>query len=77
MAFLLEESTTLGVRQHRVEREVLERREEVVTTDFGPVRFKVARRPSGEEVRRPEEDEVLRIAAEHGMSRRSVLDRLR
>jgi hypothetical protein len=38
---LLEESTTLGVRETRVDRTVLERRWETVTTPWGPVRMKL------------------------------------
>jgi pyridinium-3,5-bisthiocarboxylic acid mononucleotide nickel chelatase len=74
--FLLEESTSLGVRIHSVERAVVERWEDVVETEFGPVRFKVARLPSGAKVRRPEEEEVLRIVAERGLGRLEVLRRL-
>ena len=74
--FLLEESTSLGVRTHRVDRSVVKRWEDTVETEFGPVRFKAARLPSGETVRRPEEAEVLRIAHEQGLGRREVLRRL-
>ena len=74
--FLLEESSTLGVRMHRVEREVLERWEEIVETDLGPVQCKVARLPSGQVVRRPEDDEVHRLVREQEISRQQVLARL-
>ena len=74
--FLLEESTTLGVRMHRVDRNVLERWEETVETDLGPVKCKAARLPSGKVVRRPEEDEVLRLVEQKRTSRRELLARL-
>ena len=74
--FLLEESTTLGVRRTRVAREVLERWVETLDTEFGPVQFKVARLPSGEVLCRPEDDEVLRLADAHGLGRRAVITRL-
>ena len=74
--FLLEESSTLGVRRTRVSREVLERWVETLETEFGPVQFKVARLPSGEELCRPEDDEVLRLAEQHGLGRRAVIARL-
>ena len=74
--FLLEESTSLGVRVARVDRTVLERWEETIETEFGPVRFKVARYPSGSLLRRPEESEVLRLVAECGLTRREVVARL-
>ena len=74
--FLLEESSTLGLRMHRVERQVLERWEETRHTSLGPVRFKVARLPSGHTLARPEDDELLRLGREHGLSRQELRRRL-
>jgi uncharacterized protein (TIGR00299 family) protein len=74
--FLLEESSSLGVRSHRVRRAVLERWQETVTTEFGPVRFKAARLPSGTVVRRPEDDELRRLGQEQGLGRGELLRRL-
>lgn len=76
VAFLLEESSTLGVRLSRVTREVLERWEEVLETPLGPVRHKCTRAPSGGVLRRPEDDEVRRLCAETGLGRREVIARL-
>lgn len=73
---LLEESGTLGVRSHSVRRSVLERWQETVATGFGPVRCKVARLPSGAVVRRPEDDELRRLSAQHGIGRAELLRRL-
>jgi hypothetical protein len=73
---LLEESTTLGLRMHRVQREVLERWIETVRTPLGEVRMKCARLPSGQVARRPEDDEVLRLVRESGLSRHEVLRRI-
>jgi len=73
---LLEESSSLGVRRHRVDRTVLERWQETRTTSLGEVRFKVARLPSGEVVARPEDDEVRRLTAAHGLGRAEVLRRI-
>lgn len=73
---LLEESTSLGVRQHRVSRRVLERWQETRATALGPVLFKVARLPSGQLVSRPEDDEVSRLTKVHGFGRAEVLRRL-
>jgi uncharacterized protein (TIGR00299 family) protein len=70
---LLEESTSLGVRSRAWEREILERWVEDLDTDWGPVRFKCARLPSGRVVRRPEDDDVARLCAERGLGRRDVL----
>jgi len=74
--FLLEESSTLGVRMHTVDREVLERWQETVETDLGPVQCKVAKLPSGTVVRRPEDDDVQRLIRETGLNRQRILARL-
>ena len=73
---MLEESSTLGVRRHEVTRAVLERWQETRSTPLGEVRFKVARLPSGSLAARPEDDEVRRLAAAHGLGRGEVLRRL-
>jgi len=73
---LLEESTTLGVRSHRVLRDVLERWQETRQTELGQVAFKVARLPSGAVVARPEDDELRRLCRETGKGRAEVLRRL-
>lgn len=73
---LLEESSSLGVRTHRVRRTVLERWVETRETPLGPVMCKVARLPSGAVVVRAEDDEVRRLCSERSLSRREVLARL-
>jgi hypothetical protein len=75
-AFLLEESSTLGVRRHRVARATLERWQETRATEFGPVRYKVARLPSGVLAARPEDDELRRLCAERGLARGELQRRL-
>ncbi len=74
--WLLEESSTLGVRRHIVERAVLERWIESRSTPLGAVQFKVARLPSGQVVARPEDDEVRRLGREQSLPRSEVLRRL-
>jgi uncharacterized protein (DUF111 family) len=73
---LLEESSTLGVRRHVVQRSVLERWSETRSTALGPVVWKVARLPSGVVTARPEDDEVRRLCRELGLGRAEVLRRL-
>lgn len=73
---LLEESSSLGVRRHRVARTVLERWQETRDTACGPVIFKVARLPSGALLARPEDDEVQRLCKALGIGRAEVLRRL-
>jgi uncharacterized protein (TIGR00299 family) protein len=75
-AFLLEESTTLGVRRQRLARDVLERWTETRQTPFGTVAFKVARLPSGAVVARPEDDELRRLVQQTGLGRAELQRRL-
>jgi uncharacterized protein (TIGR00299 family) protein len=70
---LLEESTSLGVRHRSWEREILERWSETLDTEWGAVRFKCARLPSGRVIRRPEDEDVSRLCAAHGIGRREML----
>jgi uncharacterized protein (DUF111 family) len=59
---LLRESTTLGLRSYRVERTVLERSVEEVSTRFGPVRIKLGHRGGAVLNAQPEFEDCRRIA---------------
>jgi pyridinium-3,5-bisthiocarboxylic acid mononucleotide nickel chelatase len=72
-AALFAETTTLGVRRHRVEREALERREETVETAYGPVRVKIALVEDREVGAQPEYDDCLARARERGVPVRAVM----
>jgi uncharacterized protein (TIGR00299 family) protein len=72
-AVLLSETTTLGVRRHRVEREALGRRLDTVETVHGPVRVKVALRGDREVGAQPEYDDCLARARERGVPVREVM----
>jgi pyridinium-3,5-bisthiocarboxylic acid mononucleotide nickel chelatase len=63
LELILRESTTLGVRSHRVERTVLERHQVTVQTAHGPVRIKVGMR-AGETLNAAPEYEDVRARAE-------------
>jgi uncharacterized protein (TIGR00299 family) protein len=69
---LFRESTTIGVRYEDMSRTCLDRSVETVTTPYGEVRFKIARR-NGEELNAsPEFDDCARLAAQHGVSVKAV-----
>jgi len=71
---LYRETTTLGIRARRVERECLPREIMSVVTEFGPVDVKVARF-RGEIVNAmPEYNHVRRLAKENGVAFRKVKD---
>jgi pyridinium-3,5-bisthiocarboxylic acid mononucleotide nickel chelatase len=71
-AFLLE-TTTLGVRRHRVERDALERTLRTVETPYGAVRVKVALEGGREVGAHPEYDDCLARAKERGVPVREVM----
>ena len=60
---LFRETTTIGVRFHRVERETLDRRWQNVSVDGGIVRIKVAERNGVVMNAAPEFDDCVRVAA--------------
>ena len=70
---LLAETTTLGVRMLPIERRLLERREETVSTQWGPVRVKIAC-ADGHDRYTPEFDDCARIAREHGVPLQTVYE---
>jgi pyridinium-3,5-bisthiocarboxylic acid mononucleotide nickel chelatase len=72
-AALFAETTTLGVRRHRVEREVLGRRVDTVETAYGPVRVKIALLGEREVGAQPEYDDCLARARERGVAVREVM----
>jgi hypothetical protein len=70
---LLDETTTLGVRFHSVDRIELDRELVPVATAYGEVRVKVARRGSTTVGAHPEYDDCLARALEHGVPVKEVL----
>jgi uncharacterized protein (TIGR00299 family) protein len=69
---LFKESTTIGVRYQEMSRTRLDRATETVTTPYGDVRFKIARRDGQELNASPEFDDCVRLAAEHGVPVKAV-----
>jgi len=70
----LEETTTLGVRFRPVERTELDREWVAVETPFGQVRIKVGRLAGQEVNARPEWEDCLARAREHGVPVKRVLE---
>jgi uncharacterized protein (TIGR00299 family) protein len=67
------ETTTLGVRRRRVEREVLERELATVETEYGTVRVKIALRSGRVTGVHPEFDDCAARARERGVAVREVV----
>ena len=71
-AIIFRETTTIGVRYREMTRECLDRETQTVTTPFGQVRFKVARR-NGEILNAsPEFDDCVRLAEVSGLSVKEI-----
>ena len=69
---LFRETTTIGVRHHEMDRECLERETVPVSTPWGDVRVKVARRGTVVLNAQPEFDDVAALAAAHGVAIKDV-----
>ena len=65
-AMIFRETTTIGVRYREMTRECLDRETQTVTTPFGPVRFKVARRDGEILNAAPEFEDCVNLANAHG-----------
>ncbi len=70
-------TTSLGVREARVDRHRLLRRIVSVDTPWGPVRMKIATLPDGEERAFPEHDDCRRISQTMGRAAEDPLRRRR
>ena len=75
MEEIFRHTTTLGIREKICERVVLERESEIVETQFGPVRRKIAR-GYGTERRKYEYEDLAAIARREGMSLREVKEKM-
>lgn len=64
---LFEETTTIGVRRHPVERTALPREQKDVRTPLGPAQVKVVTLPSGALRAYPEHDSVVALAVAAGV----------
>lgn len=69
---VFEESTTLGIRRHAVERTELTRRFVTVETGYGPVRIKLGEREGALLNAAPEYEDVLTCARAHGVPVKEV-----
>lgn len=74
LELIFRESTTLGIRIAPLLRRALERRDEEVSTPYGPVRVKIARGGDGAVLSaKPEFDECRKIAETYGIPVKEVL----
>ncbi len=69
---LLEESTTLGVRYHSMERACLERSIQTIETRYGPVRVKLGTMAERTVNLMPEFEDCRKASLEHGVSVKTV-----
>ncbi len=71
-SIIFNNSTTIGLREYAVTKTVLERREEEVVTELGIVKVKTSYFKCKEIRFKPESDEIIRLANEHGLSMNEV-----
>lgn len=72
-AALFRESSTLGIRAHRVERTVLERELILVETAYGPIRVKLGRSQGRLVNAAPEFEDCAHAARAHGVAVKEVI----
>ena len=65
---LFKNTTTIGIRRCEMERTVLKRYEDIVTTEYGPVRMKTVVLPDGSVRRYPEYESLKEICDKTGMA---------
>ncbi|MBR5337181.1 MAG: nickel pincer cofactor biosynthesis protein LarC [Lachnospiraceae bacterium] len=73
---IFRETTTIGIRRSRMERTVLERREEVLDTPLGRANVKICRH-KGRDYIYPEYESMVKLAKEHDLPLKEVYDRLK
>lgn len=66
--YILENTTTIGVRYYSVERKELEREQVSLETKYGPIKAKRVITPSGKTRLKAEQDELQRTASENNIS---------
>ena len=67
------ETSTLGIRMREERREILKRRSETVSTQWGEVRMKIANLNGTVTNYAPEYDDCRRIASERGVPLKTVM----
>ncbi|MFY0653369.1 MAG: nickel pincer cofactor biosynthesis protein LarC [Cyclobacteriaceae bacterium] len=65
--FLLENSFTIGVRYFPVERKILDRKQQTIETEYGPIEVKEVTRPSGHKQTKIEYESLKKISEEHNI----------
>ncbi len=71
------ETTTFGIRRRRCERTVLQRESQTVQTAYGKVCVKIGTLDGKRLTASPEYDDCRRLAIEHGVALRTVMDAAR
>lgn len=66
-AFILENTSTIGLRYYPVSREILDRRAYEVETPYGKIRVKEVTKPSGRKSRKIEYDSLRSLSTTHNM----------
>ena len=73
LPLIFRHTTTLGVRENRLHRYILDRKTETVQTPYGPVRQKIAT-GYGVERKKYEFEDIARLARENGLSLKDIAE---
>ncbi|UCD16441.1 MAG: nickel pincer cofactor biosynthesis protein LarC [Candidatus Zixiibacteriota bacterium] len=73
---IFSETTTAGIRFRAMERTVLERRELLLETDYGPIRIKILELKDGVKIQ-PEYDDCLQAAVRHQIPLAQLMETVR
>ena len=71
---IFQHSSSIGIRRYSVDRHKLHRESQTITTEFGDVRGKVVRLPSGEDRLTVEDDDAKRLATENETTTAAIRD---
>jgi pyridinium-3,5-bisthiocarboxylic acid mononucleotide nickel chelatase len=75
--FILENTSSIGLRYYTVERMELERQNIDIETEFGKIKAKEVTLPSGKKRVKHENDDIFRISKEKGLSPLEIIRQLR
>ena len=73
---MMKHTTTLGIRRQDMSRYVLDRKQETVTTEYGPVRVKHASGMGVDRVK-PEYEDIAALAREHNLALEDIREAVR
>lgn len=75
-SIIFQETTTIGIRRMKMERTMLERKMDVVSTKYGKLEVKICTLPDGTQRVYPEYESVAALAQEQGVSLQEIIKQI-